>query len=190
MNWKDFVELVCNELQTGKKISNFKKKFNAEIELTHEIGFGIRKLFSSNFDVPYDSSLISEYVVFREGATSADKKAWTNSKKDKWIYFHELFFVPDILIRKAPGNPKNIFSVEVKLVKGTVSPQRCITEALGQSLIYLEKHYPVIAFIGVTNSVKWGKLETPQITPSVEDQSIYEEISKAGIKLILRQVGS
>jgi len=170
MDWEEFFEKVYNELANGQEISNFLKSFPTEKDLTHEIGIGIRKLFSKNFSVPINSATISEHVTFREGSTVADKRAWTYAKKDKWIYFHKLFFVPDILVRKVTGRPDNIFSIEVKLLRENMNPQKTIAEALGQTLMYSCLHNPVIAFIGVTDSVKWGKARVPQLTLNPADR--------------------
>jgi len=187
MEWADFVESVCNELIRGNVFSDFRCHFEDEQALTRTIAVGIRTLFASSFNLPVDSDDLYHRVTYRRGDTQKDKKAYSHAKDDRWVFFHDVFFAPDILIRREPGGTSDILPIEVKLITEK-SPSQSIATAIGQSLIYAIKHRPSIVFLGVLRSAKWGRYRF-RISPNSREQAFYDVLNAGGVRAIIREVG-
>jgi hypothetical protein len=188
MKWDNFANHVSTELETGSSLFNFAKPFKNEQELTREIVRGLRDSFAQSFSVK-DKLLLPYHVICRQGDTQEEKLVWKESKPEKWIPFHGVRFVPDILIRPRQDDQNNIIPIEVKLIKHAGSGQGIAT-AIGQALIYAAKHSKTqaIVFIGIERSIEWGAYELTQ-TPQSDDEKVYNALENIGIRMILRKVG-
>jgi len=187
MKWAVFVNSVCNELIKGNLFSDFRCHFEDEQALTRSIAIGLRKLFASSFSLPVDSDDLYHNVTYRKGNTEKDKRAYNQAKEDRWVFFHDVFFAPDILIRRVPGGTRDILPIEVKLITEN-SPSQSIATAIGQSLIYAMKHRPSIVFLGVLRSAKWGRYRF-RISPNSGEQAFYDVLKARGVRAIIREVG-
>jgi hypothetical protein len=178
---------VYSELKAGSNLFNFAQSFEKEQELTREIVRGLRKFFAESYDLSIKPEELPYRVLCRQGDTQEEKLAWKQSKRKKWISFHGVRFVPDILIR--PDDPNNILPIEVKLIKHAGSGQGVAT-AIGQALIYAAK-YPetqTLVFIGIKRSIEWGAYQlTSKRKPN--DKKFYKALENIGIRMILREVG-
>src|SRR4051812_11421892 len=97
--WSAFIEHVEDELRTSRcGFLDLDGVFGREQSLTQEIALGLRKLFIDFYGAD-TAAQIHHHVVYRQGVTPNDRKAWKAAKRDKWINLHGLNFVPDILIR-------------------------------------------------------------------------------------------
>jgi hypothetical protein len=185
MKWGSFVNRVYSELEAGSSLFNFAQPFENEQKLTRELVYGLRKLFAESFSVK--SKLLPYHVIGRQGGTQEEKLAWKQSKPEKWILFHGVRFVPDILVRL--NDPNTILPIEVKLIKRAGSAQGIAT-AIGQSLIYAAK-YPQtepIIFIGINRSIEWGKYQLTSLRQP-DDEKFYKALKNISVRMILRVVG-
>jgi len=187
MKWNQFIELICSELQHGDKLADFGVAFEDEHSLTRAISLGIRDLFTDTFRNQFDPSMISHHVVYRQGDTPQDKEAWNRSQSDKWIRFHGVRFVPDILIRRQLNNVEDILPVEVKFIKKSGAAQGVAT-AIGQAMIYGMRYPRTIVFIGIDGGVRSAKYNLEE-TAGVEEKQFNERLEQRGIHFILRKIG-
>jgi hypothetical protein len=187
MKWAVFVNSVCNELIKGNIFSDFRCHFEDEQALTHTIAIGLRKLFASSFSLPVDSDDLYHNVTYRKGNTEKDKRAYSLAKDDRWVFFHDVFFAPDILIRRESGGKSYILPIEVKLITEK-SPSQSIATAIGQSLIYTAKYPQSIVFLGVLRSTKGGKYRF-RISRNSGEQGFYDVLKARGVRAVIREVG-
>jgi hypothetical protein len=187
MKWVDFVNCVYSELKDGSRLFDFVQSFGREQQLTRQVALGLRKFFAESYDLPVNSESLSYHVLYRQGDTHTDKLAWTQSQKDKWISFHGVRFVPDILIRRRLDDPYDILPIEVKLIKDTGSGQGIAT-AIGQSLIYGARYLQSIVFVGIIQSSGRGKYHI-DIRRQRSEEILYKKLQDIGIRMILRELG-
>jgi hypothetical protein len=187
MKWVDFVGSVYNELIRGNLFSDFRRHIEDEQTLTRTIAIGLRNLYASSFNLPVDSDDLYQRVTYRKGDTEKDKKAYSRAKDDRWIFFHDVFFAPDILIRRESGGITYILPIEVKLIT-VKSLSQSVASAIGQSLIYAIKHHPSIVFLGVLRSAKWGKYRF-RISLNSKEKAFYDFLNMSGVRAIIREVG-
>jgi hypothetical protein len=183
MEWSDFVDTICDELIKGHRFSDYRRPIENEQALTRIIADGLRKFVASS-DNPDE---VYHMVTYRESDTEREKNAYSQAKEDRWVFFHDVFFAPDILIRREPGKKSGILPIEVKLIteKG---PSQAIATAIGQSLIYGTKYHQSIVFLGVLRSAKWGKYRL-RIPSNSQEKHLYKVLKERGIRVILREVG-
>jgi hypothetical protein len=187
MKWIDFITQVHQELVRGELFSDYQFNFNSEQELTQSIGIGLRKLFALSYNLSENCEELHNIVTFRRGPSQRDRVAYAKAKNDRWVFFHSVFFAPDILIRKEPGNISDTLAIEVKLLTEK-SPSQSIATAIGQSLIYANKFGQSIAFLGVLRSANWGKY-TLRLSEDTQEKALYESLKGMGVRVIIREVG-
>jgi hypothetical protein len=188
MSWPEFIDRVYEDLKDGKSFSDFRVPLEDEQSLTRILALGLRKIFASYFDLPLESDALFDIVTYRQGDTTRDKAAYREAKKLRWVFFHDVFYAPDILIRSSVGETTaDILPIEVKLITGK-SPSQTIATSIGQSLIYATKYPQSIAFIGVRRSAKWGKYKL-RIPAEPNEKSFYDKLDAMGVKLVMREVG-
>ncbi len=185
MEWVDFVNQVYFELKQGKTLFSFGRPLEKEQDLTKEIVKGLRKFVIDNQSVQFKE--LPYYVLSRQGETPEERLAWNQCQSEKWILFHGVRFVPDILIRRTLDDTENILPIEVKLIKDAGSGQGIAT-AIGQSLIYGVRYPQTIMFVGIKRSIKWGKYQLSPLSRPV-DIEVYRRLGSIGIRLVLREVG-
>jgi hypothetical protein len=182
MNWHEFVDKCYNALKSESHHISFESSFNKEQDLTSHIVLGLRHLFADCFCLsPADKGLYY-HVIYRQGDSDHDRIAWNKSKASKWILYHGVRFVPDILI----FHNDNVLPIEVKLIKRAGSAQSIAT-SIGQALIYSSIYSESFAFIGIKRSIKWGQYKL-RFAISKEDELFYQRLSKNNVRLILREV--
>lgn len=187
MKWADFVSKVQNELKTGNRFFNFNIPFEEEHMLTREIALGLRKLFADSYNVKANSTKLYHHVVYRQGDVDQDRQAWKSVRSDKWILVHGVRYVPDILVRRTLDTSTNILPIEIKYVKKTASTQ-AIATAIGQSLVYSVIYPKSIVFVGVKQSIKWGRYKL-NLSAQANEETLHRKLEQNGISLILREVG-
>lgn len=187
MKWIDFVNRVYSELQNGSRLFDFTQTFEREQQLTREMALGLRKFFVESYDLQITSEALPYHVLYRQGDTPIDKLAWSQSQTDKWISFHGVRFVPDILIRRSLDDPNDILPIEVKLIKNNGSGQGIAT-AIGQSLIYSIKYPQSIVFIGIIPSTERSKYQL-NIQRQNSEEIFYKKLQGIGTRMILRELG-
>jgi hypothetical protein len=159
MDWLTFIGRVHYELVNGNLFNDFRVPIYKEQNLTEVAGIGLRKLYGEKFNLPFDLDKLADFVSFRQGPTDKDRKAYKNAKKDRWVFFHDVFNAPDIIIKDL-NNYNNILPVEVKFIKGgKQSPSQSIATAIGQALIYTTKFPISLLLIGVLRSAQWGRYQ-------------------------------
>jgi len=187
MDWDRFKENVYIELSKGKPFFDFRGPFRDEHQLTAEIVLGLRKLFSSSYRKKRNSIDLHYHVVYRKGDSIHDKRAWKQAKSEKWIFFHGVRFVPDILVFENLNASRKVLPIEVKLIKRPGASQSIAT-AIGQSLIYNLTYPESLSFVGVKNSIKWGKYQL-LTSANAEDNRLHTRLSRNKIRLVLKNVG-
>ncbi len=188
MEWLSFIDTIYSELEDGKIFSDFCLPIENEQDLTNITAIEIRKLYAQQYGIPENSKFLYDYVTFRKGPTEQDRKAYRKAKENRWVFFHDVFYAPDILIRDLNSN-SNILPIEVKLIKGEKqSPSQSIATALGQALIYTTKYPHAIVFIGVLRSSQWGRYKF-RIDPNEIEDNFYNQIRNMNVKVLVREVG-
>ena len=179
--------ITCNELIRGNLFSDFRHYFKDEQALTRTIAIGLCKLYALSFSLPVDSDDLYHKVTYRKGDSQNDKRAYKSAKGDRWVFFHDVFFAPDILIRRDPGGTSDTLPIEVKLINRK-SPSQSIATSIGQALIYSTKHPQTIVFIGVLRSEQLGRYRF-RISPNSRERAFYDFLNARGVRIIIREVG-
>ena len=188
MEWSNFIEKVYEELQSGEAFDNFHHLIKSEQNLTEMIALRLRNIFAEVYRLPHNSDLLIKHVTFRKGPTEQDKKAYRNAKTNRWVFFHDVFYAPDILIQDLKLNA-NILPIEVKLIKGEKqSPSQSIATAIGQALIYTTKYPHSIVFVGVLRSAQWGKYKFRE-SPNEIENGFYNKLRNLNVRVLVREVG-
>ena len=188
MEWLNFIERIYEELQTGEALGDFHYPIKTEQHLTEITALRLRDIFAKAYKIPHNSDLLINHVTFRNGPTEQDKKAYRNAKNNRWVFFHDVFYAPDILIQDLNSNA-NFLPIEVKLIKGEKqSPSQSIAAALGQALIYTTKYSHCIVFLGVLRSAHWGRYKFRVNSSEIENR-LYKMLSDIKIKVLVREVG-
>lgn len=188
MKWPAFINKIYHELQRGEVFGDFRHPIENEQDLTEVTALCIRKIMAESYDLCKNSETLIKNVTFRQGPTEKDKKAYSKAKKDRWVFFHDVFFAPDIMIQD-PLSPQNFLPIEVKLLKGGKrSPSPSIATAIGQSLIYTTKHPHAIVLLGVLRSAEWGRYKFRDEPNKIENK-FYNELNAMNIKVLIRKVG-
>ena len=186
MKWIGFVNRVYAELKNESRFFDFNQAFEKEQQLTRVMALGLRKLFAESYNLPVNSEALPYHVLYRQGDTQTDKLAWTQSKLDKWISFHGVRFVPDILIRRRLDDPDDIYPIEIKLIKKPGAGQSVAT-SIGQALIYSSRYPEALVFIGIKRSIKCGRYKLRSVI-SGEDELLYQRLSENNVRLIMKEV--
>jgi hypothetical protein len=108
MEWLTFINRVRDELVSGKLFNDFRVPIAKEQDLTEVAGIGLRKLYADTFNLSPNSDELLDHVSFRQGPTDKDKLAYKKAKKDRWVFFHDVFYAPDIIIKDL-DNHNNIY---------------------------------------------------------------------------------
>jgi hypothetical protein len=187
MEWNDFINKISFELSKGNDYFNFSEPSDDEHDLVKKMVLGLRRLIAESYGISHDSKKLHYHVVYRQGDNEEDKLAWNKIKDNKWIFFHDVRFVPDIMIFSHLEKPQSILPIEVKLIKNAGTAQ-AIATSIGQSLIYSSVYPESISFVGIKHSISWGR-KYKLIPESVaNDKMLHEKLLKNGIHLILRNV--
>ena len=174
MEWLTFIDRVHDELVSGNLFNDFRVPISKEQNLTEVAWIGLRKLYGETFNLPIGSNKLADFVSFRQGPTDKDRKAYKNAKKDRWVFFHDVFYAPDIIIKDL-NNHNNILPAEVKLIKGkNQSPSQSIATAIGQALIYTTKFPISLVLIGVLRSAQWGRYQFRTRPNNKENLFVFE----------------
>ena len=188
MEWSIFIEKIYDELQSGEVFNDFRHPIKSEQDLTEITALRLRNIFAESYGLSLNSDILIKHVTFRKGPTEKDKKAYRNAKKDRWVFFHDVFYAPDILVQD-PNSKSNILPIEVKLIKGEKqSPSQSIATAIGQALIYTTKYPHSIVFLGVLRSAKWGRYKF-RTSPNKTETSFYSKLRNLNVKVLVREVG-
>ena len=188
MEWSAFINKIYDELQRGEAFDDFRHPIENEQDLTEITALGIRKIMAEFYGLSKNSETFIKNVTFRKGPTEKDKKAYSKAKKDRWVFFHNVFFAPDIMIQD-PVSLQKFLPIEVKLLKGkNQSPSQSIATAIGQSLIYTTKHSHTIVLLGILRSAEWGRYKFRD-EPNKIETSFYNELNAMNIKVLIRKVG-
>jgi len=188
MKWPRFIDTLYTDLENGRAFNDFRQSINSEQDLTEIIALKIRKLYAQHYGVPDNSKILFEHVTFRNRPTEHDRKAYRKAKENRWVFFHDVFYAPDILIQGLDSD-SNILPVEVKLIKGgKQSPSQSIATAIGQGLIYTTKYPQSIVFSGVLRSSQWGRYKFRTEANEIEN-NFYNQLKNMNVKVILREVG-
>jgi hypothetical protein len=188
MEWPDFIEMIYEELRGGDAFDDFRHQIKNEQNLTEITALKLRSIFSEVYGLPYNSDLLINHVTFRKGPTEEDKKAYRKAKRNRWVFFHDVFYAPDILIQDLNSNT-NILPIEVKLIKGEKqSPSQSIATAIGQALIYTTKYPHSIVFLGVLRSAQWGRYKF-RTRPNEIESKFYNKLNNLNVRVLVREVG-
>src|SRR4051812_37418049 len=99
ITWSGFVDELITQLQGDGTYLQLDATCYRELDLTHAIGRGIRRLFRDRLPVT-DTLGIQDHVPYHQGAEPGDGAAWKAARPDKWITMHGVRFVPDVLVRR------------------------------------------------------------------------------------------
>jgi len=188
MEWSNFIDIIFTELEKGKSFDDFRQPIINEQDLTEITALKIRNIFAQQYGVPEHSDILYNHITFRKGPSEQDRKAYREAKEARWVFFHDVFYAPDILIQDLNSN-SNILPIEVKLIKGgKQSPSQSIATALGQALIYTTKYPLSIVFIGVLRSAQWGKYRF-RIDKNEIERNFYNLLGDMNVKVLIREVG-
>jgi len=182
MDWQEFVEGCYNTLKFVALHVATEESFNKEQDLTRYIVLALRRTYAEYFGLSPKDKLLHNRIIFRQGDSDADKIAWKKAKDSKWIMYHGVRFVPDILI----FHDDNVLPFEIKLIKRPGSAQ-AIATSIGQAIIYSSTYPDVIIFIGIKRSIKWGRYELKP-TKSKTDRLIHQRLLNNNVRLIMREV--
>ena len=187
MEWLDFVEIVDREIAKGDLFSQFRLPLKNEQALTRHLGNGLRRPVASCYELRTDSAELFSSVTYRAGDTRKDRLAYANARDDRWVFFHDVFFAPDILISRTYNKTRKILPIEVKLISAK-SPSQSFATAIGQLLVYAAQFGQTIAVLGVLRSAKWGKYRF-RIEANGREETFYEGLAARGVRVIIREVG-
>ncbi len=189
-DWESFVASVEHHLRHVLELSG--SALDNEHDLVERIALDLReRLFYavSPEEHPY-------HVVYRDGRTEDDRKAWRLAKKVKWLRLHGLDFVPDVIISRqsvrtlTAGDDKTILPIEVKLVK-KASCSNEIARGVGQCLAYNTRYPQSILFVGV-NPGSYGRKRglQPTAKDGDDEKKFNARLRQQGVALIFRDVGT
>ena len=186
MKWSVFLHRIHNEFLNGEAFNDFRHSIVTEQDLTTFSALRIREIMAKSYGLKKNSKTLIENVTFRSGQTAEDKKAYSKAKQDRWVFIHDVFAAPDIMIQD-PLSPKNFLPIEIKLLKGKGSCQAMAT-AIGQSLIYNTKYPYTLVFLGVLRSAKWGKYKF-RCEANEDEIHFYNTLKTMNVDVITRMVG-
>ena len=109
--WDDFVADALDWMRDAP-IRDEAGGFSDEEALTLYLATGLREVFRGHFGLTSRSVSLCDHVVFRNGPTPEDQRAWTACIENKRIPVHGIDYVPDILIRLAPGQQRPVLPLE------------------------------------------------------------------------------
>jgi hypothetical protein len=182
MIWQEFLDKCYKTLKSESRYFEFEVSFDKEHDLTEYLVLGLRRLFADSFGLsPVDKELHYR-VVYRNGDSHLDKLAWNESKISKWILYHGVRFVPDILVFKN----ENVLPVEVKLIKKPGTAQ-AIATSIGQAIIYSSTYPQAFVFIGIKRSIKWRRYKLRSAITK-QDELLYKRLSENNVRLVMREV--
>lgn len=189
-DWSEFIERVEVELRTGAGgFVSLGMPFKREQSLTRAIALGLRELFIA-FYGSESAAEVHRHVVYREGDTLEDRKAWKAAQPEKWIRLHGLNFVPDVLIRPNLDPVSDVLPIEVKLVTRLACSQDVAT-AIGQAVAYSVRYPRSLVFIGVQHGVADEDHPlTNETSHSSGEGVLRDKLRDLGITLILRRVST
>jgi hypothetical protein len=182
MDWQEFVNKCHNTLKSESRYFDFEASFDKEHDLTEYLVLGLRRLFADCFGLSPADKELHYRVVYRNGDNPLDKTAWNESKVSKWILYHGVRFVPDILV----FSDENVLPIEVKLIKKPGTAQ-AIATSIGQAIIYSSTFPQALVFIGIKRSIKWGRYKLRSAI-SKKDELLYQRLSENNVRLLMREV--
>ena len=185
--WDDFVADALDWMRDAP-IRDEAGGFSDEEALTLYLATGLREVFRGHFGLTSRSVSLCDHVVFRNGPTPEDQRAWTACIENKRIPVHGIDYVPDILIRLAPGQQRPVLPLEVKLIKNKKKAARGpeFARALGQGLIYAAYYERAVVFVGVQTE---DCIKKPfVVAPGALGEKLANRMEAEGVTVIVRDV--